>query len=290
MVQTDARLAFPAMGTTFECVVTSFDRVVSSIDARAILEEVSHTVRDWHDRLSIFDRRSIVSHINASPPGKSMQIDRDFAQLIATCRLATDQTLGAFDVNVGALMQHHGFRGGHAARLEGCDRSSYTFDERRCTIVRNDAMCSLDFGAVAKGFVLDIVRETLQAHGATSAVMHGGTSSIACIGEPCRVGLDRPTTIELVGQSMSLSRADARMSPSGGHIMDPRSSKPSTGVDGACVVGVNAMICEIWSTALVVDPRLSALIPSGYSAWLCNDGVWRACVYAESDERNLVYV
>lgn len=261
------------MGTTFEFVIASFARSISGTDARAILEEAAEIVKEWHDRLTIFDRGSIVSRINATPVGQSVRIDRDLFDMLELCAQATNDTSGAFDIDVGMLMSAHGFRGETAStNANAHQNSSYSLDATRLTVTRDDAACSLDFGGIAKGFVLDRVCELLREYGVTSALLHGGTSSVACIGtmpsiKRWRIAvLDYPDAIELEDSCMSVSRIDGRVSPAGGHIMDPKTGVPVTDVPGACVVGPSAAVCEIWSTALVVDPSLTAHLPDGYTA------------------------
>jgi thiamine biosynthesis lipoprotein ApbE len=127
-----------------------------------------------------------------------------------------------------------------------------------------DPSASLDLGAVAKGFALDRAAAILRECGITSALLHGGTSSVVAMGAPAddprgwaiaiRSDGD-PLTVRLRDQSLGVSAPRGRTTPTASHILDPRTGAPAmAGVDTAAVIGPvgTAALCDTWSTALVV--------------------------------------
>lgn len=276
--------AFDAMGTRFECVLVAFSRAMHPSEPVAIAEEIELLVRDWHARLSVFDERSCVSVINRLAAETPVTIDRELLALIRRCLHAARVTGGAFDISLGALMQTHGFRptpeetppahfGWRSVRL----------DEHASAVRFSEPGIRLDFGGVAKGFALDLARDELRALGLVSGLLQGGTSSVVGIGHspdgrPWRVRAmpDDPSApvVDLTDLAMSVSAPTGRMANGKGHIMDARSASPSSGCLAACVVGPSAEVCEVWSTALVVEPALLDALPTGFRASIRRGDHW----------------
>lgn len=280
--------SFEAMGTRFECVLASFDRAVPSTEAAAIAEQIQQLVEEWHTRLSVFEPASTLSRINAEASRSPVPLERDLYDLLDRCQGYCDDTGGRFDIAIGSLMAQHGFR---------ADRSPIAAWGNECVRLDRSARSvwftrpgvAIDLGAIAKGFVLDLVRDELADHGVTSALVHGGRSSVLGIGDrpddapwKVRAWEDDPDapTIELHDSCLSVSAPSGRTVSGSGHIMDPRSGEPSAAAEVACVCGPSAEICEAWSTALIVDPTLASGLPSGYGGHIRAAGAWSSFVSA----------
>lgn len=275
---------FDAMGTRFECVLAGFDRPVHRTEAEATAEELQFLVRDWHNRLTVFDPASALSVVNSLAAERPVSVDRELFALLARCLEYTRDTRGRFDIAVGSLMRAHGFRPvpGRAAHFEPdtpWGSSLVRLDPKACTVRFAKPGVALDLGGIAKGFVLDLAREELTDLGVASALIHGGTSSVVAIGvmptptgpRPWRVRVmpDDPSApvVDLADNAMSVSAPAGRAIEGRAeitHIMDPSTGRPASGVEAACVVGPSAEVCEAWSTALTVDPTLTAALPDGY--------------------------
>jgi thiamine biosynthesis lipoprotein len=120
----------------------------------------------------------------------------------------------------------------------------------------------------------------LRDAGITSALMHGGTSTIAGMGAPPDAdawtirlgeGIDAPR-VRLRNRSVSFSSAR----PGGvEHVMDPRKGVPASSgaLAGACV-GRSALQTDAWSTALLVRGERPAGMPSDCTSLLHTSGGW----------------
>lgn len=279
--------AFEAMGTRFECVLAAFDRAVHPTEGVAIAEEVERLVRDWHRRLTVFEPASAVSVVNRLAASRPVSVDRDLFDLFDRCLAHTRRTRGAFDITVGSLMRAHGFRNSDPAQPTGpvgwgADR--VRLDEAASTVRFLSDGIGLDLGGVAKGFVLDLARAELTCLGVSNAIIHGGTSSVLAIGtrtdgEPWRVRAlpDDPhaPVIDLADSALSVSAPAGRQANGQGHIMDPATGNPAGGIEAACVFGPSAEVCEVWSTALTVDPTLTGSLPDGYGCHVRARAAWR---------------
>ncbi|MCC5823928.1 MAG: FAD:protein FMN transferase [Phycisphaerales bacterium] len=286
-----AMRSFGAMGTRFECVLAAFDRPVHRTEAAAMAEEAEFLVRDWHGRLTVFEPASAVSVINDLAFRRPVSLDPELFDLLARCLDYTRATGGRFDITVGALMHAHGFRSGKPGVPDAAWGADLVRLERAGSTVRFlDPGLRIDLGAIAKGFVLDLIREDFNAMGVASALVHGGTSSVLAIGSRpdgsawrVRAMPDDPDApvLHLTNEALSVSAPSGRVVASQPHIMDPAAGCPAVDpADAACVAGPSAEVCEAWSTALVIDPSLTADLPDGYRSLIRKGSAWRSSVAA----------
>lgn len=253
------RLALPAMGTRFELVLADNK---SEHELRALGELALEIIQDWHDRLSIFDRGSLVSRINREAHERAVRIDRDMLDLLAACERYRAMTGGAFDIAVGSLMELLGFRDAAATGdVPSFGMDLVEVDAAAMTVRFAEPGVKLDFGAVAKGWAIDRALEALREAGVTSALLHGGTSTVGSIGtapggDPWRVRIedDEHAPIALLADaSLSVSAPSGRVNEAQeGHVLDPRTGKPSAGARLAAVIAVYSGETDALSTALVV--------------------------------------
>ncbi|MCH2105347.1 MAG: FAD:protein FMN transferase, partial [Planctomycetes bacterium] len=116
----------------------------------------------------------------------------------------------------------------------------------------------LDFGAVAKGWALDLAREGLLEAGVERALLHGGTSSVLAIGAPpgeegWRVALGKESGASCLLRDCALGVSAPDGEAGGeGHVLVPGTSAAASGVELAAVVCESAAWADAWSTALVV--------------------------------------
>lgn len=128
----------------------------------------------------------------------------------------------------------------------------------------------LDFGATAKGWAGDLLRQQLEQEGIASALLDLGQSSIAAVGtkpdgSPWRIAVQDPAgdngdyvgILELSGRSMGTSGSYQRYFEQDGvrycHIIDPATASPArSGLAGVTVVADSCLLCDGLSTALFV--------------------------------------
>jgi thiamine biosynthesis lipoprotein len=275
----NVRLATHAMGTRFELVLSGQDESF----LRSVGEEAIEEIQEHHARLSVFDRGSLVSRVNAFGCERAVAVDCELIELLVLCQRVWDLSEGAFDPAVGALMRRWGFREGGPSPAEGAAIRGFAgveIDEANGT-VKLEPGVELDFGGVAKGYALDRVRERLSSLGVECALMHGGTSTVVAIGSPpsqvgWRVAV-AATSSEGAGlHAMLRDVAMSVSSPSGrersvggqtaGHVMDVRCGEPARATRSAVVVGASAAEADAWSTALVVLGQRPARMPVALSS------------------------
>jgi thiamine biosynthesis lipoprotein ApbE len=242
------RLATEAMATRFEIAIWD-ER--DEVQLKAIAERAVEVIQYWHARLNLFDQASLCGHIARMESGNALRLDLEESMLVESCLEWWKISHGAYDIVVSGARKRGEEAHGTSADLALA--SDGTFRVARSGL-------RLDFGSVAKGFALDMVRVALMEEEVACAFVHGGTSSVMTIGVPrdqerwkVRVG-DR--TIELDGDFMGCLSVSRPIRGSLQHISDARTGGTSD-VDAsliAAVIGSSGLHVEGWSTLLLLDP------------------------------------
>jgi thiamine biosynthesis lipoprotein len=263
-------VALYAMGTRFEFVLAGEP---DAPPLRALAEEALEIVAELDRRLSRFRRDGLPAALaraaadaTAQNGDGALRVTREEIVLLELCRRAHARSGGAFD----------------PAHLSTPDSSHAraTFAEVR--IVRRGRRVSvpidphagaapLDFGAVAKGYALDLAARSLARGGVRAGLLHGGTSSVVALGAPpgraaWRVAVRDPAddgeepralaTVALRDAALSVSAPHGSTRAVGGrrvgHVVDPRDGAPVERVRIAAVVARHGATSEVASTALLV--------------------------------------
>jgi len=258
------------MGTRFELVLVS-----GPADLRTAGEAGVHEIEEWHRRLSRFAPDSLLSHINRTAATSPVRLDGDTFALFADAQRVRRESGGAFDITVAPLMARHGFAPSAVRGEVGTDGSAITLDETTWTIRFTRSGLSLDLGGIGKGHALDRAAAVLRGLGVTSALLHGGTSSVSAIGSSpdgrgwhIRLGSSAAgPVVTLRDQALAVSDAGSqRGEGEPAHLVDPRSARPAPRGRAVAVIGASARLADAWATAVAVLGRVPGNLPSGYRA------------------------
>jgi FAD:protein FMN transferase len=295
------RLGIEAMATRFELLL-SCDREADEPRLRAIGEEALAEIARIETRLSAFQPASDISWINAHAAFRAVKVEPSLFALLQRCLALSAATAGAFDITVGPLMRLWKIAGTPDNPLdqwplpseefiaEARSRVGYEYvrlDPRTSTIRFARQGMALDLGAAGKGYAIGEAIRVLVAHGCTSALLHGGTSSLHAIGQPhdgdaWRIGWNPPgrpgRIFELRSGALAVSAAHGKGFWSEGrlygHVVDPRTGRPTDAATSAVVTGPDSLECDALSTALLVLgpdwlPTLRARFPGCDGAAAC---------------------
>lgn len=267
-------VALSAMGTRFEFVVARGDEdgagAAGESDRRALAESALEVVAELDRRLSRF-RRDGLPQALARAGRAGLRVTHDELALFELCRRAHRSSGGAFDPAISASLARLGLRdepAGVAASF-----ASIAIERRGRRVAAPPGLAPLDFGAVAKGYALDLAARVLVAGGARVALLQGGTSSVVALGAPpgrgawCvalrdpagpRDGMGRPLArVALRDGALSVSaphgrvRVDAGGRPIG-HVVDPRDGMSVERVRLVAVVARHGAAAEVASTSLLI--------------------------------------
>jgi len=275
-------LAIEAMATRFELVLPCVD-LPSNRGSHEIAQEALAEIARLESHLSCHQPASDVSWINAYAGRRAVKVAPALFSLLQRCVALSEATDGAFDITVGPLMRAWEV---DPSRLAADARTRVGYrhlrlDPRASTIRFERPGMSIDLGAAGKGYAVDRAIEILRNHGAGSALLHGGTSSVHAVGAPPRADgwkiawrlPDSPgRTVALRDRALSVSAPHGKRVIHGGtvfgHVLDPRTGAPVRSTSSALVTGPGSFECDALSTALLVLgtkwlPTLRARFP-GY--------------------------
>jgi len=266
-----------AMGTVFECTLYARPGDASTSEILRIADEAFAVVDDLEDRISRWRRDSQTAYINRHAAQEPVRVSPDILDLLLYATRAHEETDGAFDVTVGPLIALWGFYKGQgvlpsddalseAVARVGMDEVVIDRSARTVAYTRDGVL--LDFGGIAKGWALDLAAEVLRSHGVTSAVLHGGTSTVVAIGAPpdraaWTVRIRDPYNkdkyvdeVALHNESLSTSAGYEKFIEVGGkaycHIFDPRTGRPVEGMLSATAIAPSGRESDALSTAFFV--------------------------------------
>ena len=109
------RFARRAMATTFEVILP-----FGTPAAQDIGEAALNLVDQFESQLTVYRDDSEVSRLNQNAHREPVPVESGLFQLLVQCRHLTEETGGAFDITVGALIKAWGFyrRAGHVPSRE----------------------------------------------------------------------------------------------------------------------------------------------------------------------------
>lgn len=253
------RGALAAMGTRFEIIAAG----ASASHARAAIESALAEIEHCHQLWNPFSGDSVVSRLHdASRP--EVPVDGLTLELLALCEQLQRETDGAFSATVGDVLASRDPRRSSGKDSTGnpdvksLPESLFKIHSQPPHVQIFDPDVRWDFGAIAKGFALDLARDALCEAGVENAFLHGGSSSVAVLGSApglngWRVQLPHGEVVSLEdGQSLAVSSGQGNYR--GDHLVDPVSGEWIEDMAWGCWVrGIRCAEVDAWATALLVS-------------------------------------
>jgi thiamine biosynthesis lipoprotein len=231
-------------------------------------------------RLSVFRDTSELSEINRRASAGPVHVHPALFTLLEHAAVLHGETDGAFDITSTPLSRCWGFlrREGRVPTAEAIDQARACVGMRHVELDRDTASIrfarpgiELNLGAIGKGYALDQMAAKLARLGVEHALLSAGRSSLRALGAD-RQGWPvdlRPrlapgvvARIRLAGVSVATSGAGEQYVMADGrrygHVLDPRTGWPASGVRSATVITPSAATADALSTALLVaGPELA---------------------------------
>lgn len=270
-------LARNAMATRFEIVLHGGNPVA----LRAAGEEALDEIDRIEAQLSLYRNTSEIAHLNARAAREPVRVSPPVFRLLEHAQRLSAETEGAFDITIAPLVRCWGFMDGTGRMPEPnavatarakVGMKLIHLDSPEFTVRFEREGVMLDLGAIGKGYALERAVELLHDAGVTSAIIHGGTSTVHAIGRPpgderWKVAIERPqqdpsqpaellALVALENEAMSVSAIWGRSFQSGektyGHVIDPRTGEPTEAALLSAVVLPSATETDALSTALLI--------------------------------------
>ena len=224
--------------------------------------------------LSTYKEDSEISKINRN---EETIVDEHFINVFNASKLIFNETEGAFDPTIGAVVNAWNF--GPKGKVIGLDElkvdslmASVGLDKVKLVgdhVIKENPITFLDFNAIAKGYGVDVVSNFLESQNIKNYIIEIG-GEIRCKGmnmekkHAWRVGIEKPNfdgTQSLIG---AINMKDEAMATSGtyrkysidengnrySHIIDTKTGYPSkTNLLSISVIAENCMLADAYATA-----------------------------------------
>jgi len=252
--------------------------VYEKVDEKVVDEAFAYMLQ-LEENLSRYAPNGDIARINSAAGVAYVKVDEETLELIEKCVDYSEQTEGAFDISLGALIDLWGIATGenHIASQEEIDEAlrhtgykNIFIDKENSAVMLAKKGVILDLGAVGKGYISEKVREFLVEKGVKSAIINFG-GNVVLIGtnkgkQPFRIGIQDPFGQRgeyfavVSGSKTALVSSGSYeryfLGPDGvryHHIMNPAEGRPAQ--NGLCQVSIvcdDATLADILSTAVFV--------------------------------------
>ncbi len=181
----------PVMGTSGEVLI--FSSKTQKLPSSEAFTQAYATIKHVESLLSRFNPGSDISKINHAAAGEKVQVDPITWQVLLEARRFFQLTAGAFDPAIGSLISLYPWKnkefealpepGAIAEALRHSGFAKLEFIRDGMYVRKRDSELQLDLGAIAKGFGVRAMADSLRKNGVTSAVINIG-GEIEFIGTP----------------------------------------------------------------------------------------------------------
>ncbi len=258
------------MGSQFVFMVEA-----SEVQALAAISQSANAVKNLERNLSSWIPSSDISRLNERAGRGAVTVSPETFALLKIAQDISLETLGAFDVTVGAVWDIWPFRNRMAAlpsqelideHLKLVDAKSIVFDEASLSVSLPKKGMKVNLGAVGKGYAASIAIETMKSLGIEHAAVSAG-GDLYFLGTknntPWVVDLEHP---RWPGRSLDrFSASNIAVATSGdakqfikhsgkrfGHIIDPRTGWPVDTCQSVTIVTSSSTKADAYATAVYV--------------------------------------
>ncbi len=243
--------------------------------AEAALDAAFRRAAELEQTFSPTIADSELNAVNAAAFSQETAVSEEFSELLGLSLRYSQLSGGAFDCSIGQLIDLWDI-GTEQATIPTDEEIHRTIHPAAHEVISlqdrsvrfTDERVQLHFGAIAKGYIADEMKEVLQAHGIESGTLSlgGNILTLGCKNEdePWVIGITDPfapqeitATLEVRDLSVVTSGRYERYFEENGvtyhHILDPWTGLPSdAGLASATIISQSSVQCDALSTAVFV--------------------------------------
>lgn len=298
----------------FDTVTTVSGYAESKEAFDAVANDVLRELEEYHRLFTIYHRFEGLENlctVNELVDGqhRTVTVDARIIDLLLYAKQMHELTDGKINIAMGSVLSiWHDYRtegtGDPASAMlppmaklqeaaEHTDIGSLIIDEQNHTVTITDPQMTLDVGAIAKGYAVEMVAQSLESKGITGYVLNVGgnvrTIGTKADGAPWTVGLENPLDegedylcyLGLSGQSLVTSGSYQRYYLVDGkryhHIIHPDTLMPAEGFVSVSVLTSHSGKADALSTALfcmTLEQGIALVdsLPDTEAQWVKADG------------------
>lgn len=286
-------IEFSAMGT--RCSLSVY--AASQEAARALAEPVIADVTRLESKYSRYKQDSFLSAINrAAEQGGSIEVDIETAALLDYAHACYTQSDGLFDITSGLLRRAWNFQPTGQTQLPKAQAladllSRVGWDKlqwQQPTLSFSCPGMEIDFGGIVKEYAVDRAVGLLHASGAQHALVNlggdVGVSGARPDGSAWRVAISNPEQpdtplhiAELYAGALASSGSYARAlkinGQTYGHLLNPKTGYPFTGVQAASVIADQCTVAGSLATIALLKQEQARSFLEQTGLWYFLKGV-----------------
>ena len=272
--------------------VTTIDGYATSVDEfDKVVQEVLAELDEYHKLYDIYNSYEGISNIRTinklyDGEHKVVTVDKKIIDMLLYAKEMYNKTNGKMNIAMGSVLsiwhdyresadKNYGF--GELPPMEALqeaakhtDINNLIIDEENCTVYLADPNMTLDVGAIAKGYAVEMIAQMLEEKGITAYVLnvggnvrtigkrYDGKNWLAGIEDPIEYGEGYIAYLGLSGEAIVTSGSYQRYYIANGkeyhHIIDGETLMPATYFVGVSIVCKNSADGDGLSTALFCMP------------------------------------
>lgn len=261
-------------GTYFS--LTVYDSENSRLNVETVIDTAIARATALEGQLNPYDETSLIARLNAKPTEtRHHPLDPNLSALVKSAIDLAGQSAGAFDFTLWPVFKlwHFDTDSASVPALADINNARNFVDYRRITLDESLLIIppgsEIDFGAISKGYAVEIIRQSLKDSGLQRFIIDmGGNLGIEWQGqEPIDVLIRHPRKNGQFYGKITVNRS-CGIATSGDyhfyfesegqryhHILDPQTGYPAKNVVSATVVAPTATLADGLSTSVFVMGR-----------------------------------
>ncbi len=298
----------------FDTATTVVGYENSQEDFDKVCEIIKSELNTYHRLFTIYtsyDNLNNLCTVNKVKDGnhQKIKVDKKIIDLLTFCKDFYNKTDGVLNVYSGSVLsiwrsyREAGMNDPQNAKIpplfdlkeaaKHSDIDNVIIDEKNNTVFIADSQMTLDVGAVAKGYAVERVAETLEKNGVTGYVLNVGGNVRAignANGEPFKIGIENPDTDSEEKYIAYLKIQDLSLVTSGNyqrfytvngknyhHIIDFETLMPGEKYNSVSVLTKDSGVADALSTTLFLldledGKALVEAMENTEAMWVMPDG------------------
>ena len=273
-----------AMATYFKLVIYNEEEKYA-INAS---DQVFRLIDEMENRLSRFIPDSEISRINRMRSGDQLPIDFETWEVMKRAFQAHQLSGGAFDIGVArhmdifratkqGILNDYEMHNALQKEQERKSKAQFYLDPDQPLIICGEPGMQFDLGGIGKGYVVDVVKNHLQAIGIATFSLSAGDSTLLLSNDPKVLPFFKyPISAKFEQRILKLNNLTISASGTyyqGKHIFDPRTGENDfdSPYDMTWVAATNASFSDAFSTAafmLSVEEMEEIITKSDEIIWM----------------------
>ncbi|UDM32334.1 FAD:protein FMN transferase [Lentilactobacillus laojiaonis] len=253
---------------------------IEHADPEPILVAVDELLKEYEHRFSANDYTSELMQITKFAGKQAVKVDEKLYELIEIGKIYSQLPNSNLNIAIGPLVQtwRIGFKDARVPtdqeiqqKLQLTDPANIILDAYDKSVYLANPQMTIDLGALAKGFIADLIIEYLNQQQVKAALINLGGNIVALgnpVGRPYwQIGLQDPSqprghslgTLKIKDQSIVTSGIYERHLEQNGksyhHIFDVKTGYPiQTNVVSLTILSQKSIMGEVWTTILFGKP------------------------------------